>query len=35
MRNHNNENIIETNNLTRLLMFDDKINFYFLELIPK
>jgi len=29
MRNQNNEKI-ETNNWTRLLIFDDKINFYFL-----
>ena len=31
MRNQNNEKI-ETNNLTRLLIFDDKINFYFLNM---
>ena len=30
-RNYNNE-IIETNNWTRLLIFDDKINFYFLKM---
>jgi len=31
MRNQNNEKI-ETNNWTRLLIFDDKINFYFLKM---
>ena len=31
MRNQNSE-IIETNNKTRLLIFDDKINFYFLSM---
>ena len=31
IRNQNNE-IIETNNWTRLLIFDDKINFYFLNM---
>ena len=31
MRNQNNE-IIKTNNWTRLLIFDDKINFYFLNM---
>jgi len=31
MRTQNNE-IIETNNWTRLLLFDDKINFYFLNM---
>ena len=31
MRNQNNEKI-ETNNWTRLLIFDDKINFYFLNM---
>jgi len=31
MRNQNNEKI-ETNNWTRLIIFDDKINFYFLNM---
>jgi len=31
LRNQNNETI-ETNNWTRLLIFDDKINFYFLNM---
>ena len=31
MRNQNNEKI-ETNNLTRLLLFDDKNDFYFLNM---